>query len=390
MRVIFFINKTSITQTTFTTSTTSTTPIMSTTSTIMATEARAAATVVTQQLQENTAILLKLCEKIYTAKPSFVVTIGRGSSDHACTYAKYLCETKLGLITSSAAPSVVTVYHADLNFEHALVIGISQSGKSPDICCMMENARRKGAITVAIVNDVQSPLAQHAEFVIPMLAGEERAVAATKSYIASLSVLAHFIALITNDVELLQGCQKLPLAMHEIATSLHWSEFIDNFRAINNTLIIGRGYGLPIAQEIALKFKETAGIQAEAFSAAELLHGPLALIKPGHPYLLLAQNDDTLKEILTLALRIKNLGGKSLLLVPQEKNAMAAKAVNEVTDAMLTQHTSAFLVLPQTLGAIFDPIIAVQALHLLIAELAVSRGYNPDQPANLCKITETL
>lgn len=351
-----------------------------TATTIMAAEARDATQVVARQLRENDAVLHRLAAKLQQSPPPFVVTIGRGSSDHACTFAKYLCETKLGLITASAAPSTVTVYHADLNFDHALVIGISQSGQSPDICAMMDAARRKGATTVALVNVADSPLARSAEFVIPLCAGEEKAVAATKSYIAALTALVHFIAVMTGSAELQRACAQLPQAMENATSGLVWREFGECFRSIHHTLIIGRGYGFPIAQEIALKFKETAAIQAEAFSAAELLHGPLALIKHDHPYLLLAQDDATLPEVLALALRIKELGGKSMLVLPE----------NRVDSLELARCTTSSLTLPATLDAIFNPIVAVQALYLLIADLAVARGYNPDSPANLKKVTETL
>lgn len=347
----------------------------------MSQETQQAAEVIRRQIENNQDILLRLCQRLEEFKPYFAVTIGRGSSDHACTFAKYLFETKLGLITSSAAPSTVTVYKANLYFAKALVIGISQSGQSPDICKMMEVARQQGAITVAIVNVVDSPLANIAEFVVPMWCEEEKAVAATKSYIASLTVLANLISTFLKDKSLFNDFMHLPNIL-TANRSVQWPAFIRNFRNINSTLIIGRGYGFPIALEAALKCKETAAIQAEAFSAAELLHGPLALIQRDHPYLLLAQNDKTFQEVLTLASRIKDLGGKSLLILPQ----------GIVEEEVLAQHTSDFLTLPHEQGAdvIYDPIIIIQALYLLIAELAVVRGYNPDAPANLRKVTETL
>jgi glutamine---fructose-6-phosphate transaminase (isomerizing) len=349
--------------------------------TLMSQETKEAAEVLRRQIVNNRNILNDLRQRIKEFQPYFVVTIGRGSSDHACMFAKYLFETKLGLITSSAAPSTVTVYDANLSFAKSLVIGISQSGRSPDICKMMEVARKQGAITVAIVNVVDSPLAHIAEFVVPMWCGEEKAVAATKSYIASLAVLTNLIATLLDNQSLLDDFRHLSDIL-EANSSMLWPAFIHNFRNVNNTLIIGRGYGFPIALEAALKCKETASIQAEAFSAAELLHGPLALIKRDHPYLLLAQNDKTFKEILMLASRIKDLGGKSLLLLPE----------GIVGEDVLKQHVSEFLIVPcqHKVDVIFNPIIIIQTLYLLIAELAVKRGYNPDAPANLRKVTETL
>lgn len=345
---------------------------MSPTKTVMSQEACEASSAIAHQLVENVGVWLSLCDRINQANLNFVVTIGRGSSDHACTYAKYLFETKLGLITSTAAPSAITMYDADLGFGKALVIGISPSGGNPDICKIMEVARHKGAITVAMVNLVDSPLADIAEFVVPLWAGKEKAGAVTKSYIASLAALTHFVSLMKGDQNLQESLKKLPGVLSQ-ATTLEWPTFIDNFRDIDSTLVISRGYGFPVAQEIALKFIEVASLQAEAFSAAELLHGPVALIKSGYPYLLLAQSDNTLLEILALALRVKNLGGKPLLVLPS----------NLVYDDVLRQHTSSFLTLPPSLGAVFDPIVAVQMLYVMIAELAVARGKDPDVPNDM-------
>lgn len=350
--------------------------------TIMANETLQIAEVVQQQILNNQDIIENLCKRLQEFNPYFLVTIGRGSSDHACAFAKYLFETKLGLITASASPSTVTVYNAKLAFDKALVIGISQSGKSPDICKMMEVARQQGAVTLAIVNVMDSPMAKTAEFVIPMLAGEEKAVAATKSYIASLTVLANIIAKLTNDTKLWQDFQRLPtLFNHDI--NINWRSFMDNFSSLHNTLVIARGYSFPIALELALKFKETSSIQAEAFSSAELLHGPLALIKAGRPYLLLAQNDKTCDEILALASRIKKLNAKPLLILPK----------NIVAQEQLTESVSDYWELAvdgTQIDVVLQPILIVQTMYLFLAELAIQRGCNPDSPMNLKKVTETF
>lgn len=352
---------------------------MSSVSTLMETETREVPQIIAKQLRDNERVMAELCERIYKVNPAFAITIGRGSSDHACTYAKYLLEVKAGLITASAAPSIVTVYNSDLHLQRSLVIGISQSGQSPDICKMMQVARDKDAITMAIVNDVDSPLARIAEFVIPMHAGKEQAVAATKSYLASLAALVHFIAVLKNDVVLLEKLKELPSILQYLLDKDH-SDVINVLLKINNTFVIGRGFGFPIAQEIALKFKETAGIQAEAFSAAEILHGPFALIKSEHPYILLAQNDATLPSILELAEKIKLLGGKVIFAIPS-----IAGLENQIQQlSFLT------LPLPVSLDPVLDPLMLLQAFYPLIAKIAVARGFNPDAPDNLKKVTETL
>ncbi len=342
-------------------------------------EARETPKIIAKQLQDNEKILLELCSRLEQTPPPFAVTIGRGSSDHACTYAKYLIETTTGLVTASAAPSTVSVYHANLKLKNALVIGISQSGMSPDICTIMQEARKKGAITVALVNNANSPLAKLAEFVIPLHAGAENAVAATKSYITSLTAIAHFISLLSKNKTLIANLHNLPQLLEETLTK-DWNSAVQEFENVQKTLVIARGYGFPIALEAALKFKETASIQAEAFSAAEVLHGPFALIKKNHPFLIFAQNDATLDGIMELAIKIKNLGGKPILAIPE----------NSIAQDILDQSTYLSLPLPQSLNPILDPIMTIQAFYIMVAKLAILRGYNPDSPNNLQKVTETM
>lgn len=348
--------------------------------TIMEQEARETPKIVAEQLKKNSAIIEKIVKTIRQKEPKFAITIGRGSSDNACSYAKYLLETQIGLVTSSASPSVITTYNSSLKVQNSLVLGISQSGQSPDICQTMEYMRNHDATTIAIINAEKSPLAKAAKFTIPMHAGEEKAVAATKSFICSLTALVQFIAILTNDKKLKDALEKLPEALENTIQHDHHQKAIDAFKNIDRTFVISRGFGFPIAQEAALKFKETAGIQAEAFSSAEILHGPFALIQKDRPFLLFAQADETLADILQLAQKIKALGGKTILLIP--RNLVLPSEEYEV--ASLTIPTT------KSLHPILDPIIAIQAFYLMVAELATIRGFNPDKPQNLNKITETL
>jgi len=348
--------------------------------TLMECEAREVPQLIAQQIAANAEVLLRLRKRLQATPPRYALTIGRGSSDHACTYAKYLLETNLGLITASAAPSVVTIYQAQLRMQDALVIGVSQSGRSPDICRMMEVARRDGAVTVAMVNDSNSPLAQIAEFLVPLYAGAERAVAATKSYIASLTALAQLTAVIADHQPLLDALPRLPATLAEVL-QVNWEPAIQEFKDVQNTLVIARGFGFPIAQEAALKFKETSAIQAEAFSAAEILHGPFVLIKKQHPYLLFAQTDETLPGIVALAKKIASLGGRVILSLAQDASVTAAELI-KIADLVLP--------MPKSLTAMLDPIMSIQAFYLMVAQLAVARGFNPDAPKNLSKITETF
>jgi glutamine---fructose-6-phosphate transaminase (isomerizing) len=348
--------------------------------TLMETEARQAPGKIALQLKNNEPKFRKIIKALGDKPLQFAITIGRGSSDHACTFAKYLFETQLGLVTASAAPSVVTIYNAKPHMKNALVVGISQSGKSPDICRMMEVAKRSGATTLAIINQAKSPLAKIAEFEIPIAVGPEKAVAATKSYLGSLTALVQFVALLTQENKLLSALKQLPKQLALALKEDHYGKIIADFLNIDRTFVIARGFGFPIAQEAALKFKETAGIQAEAFSAAEILHGPFALIRKDHPFLLFAQADETLPDILNISRRIKKLGGKSFLFIPR----------NLVQKDELKNIATQVLFLPKSLHPILDPIVAIQAFYPLVAKLAVARGFNPDVPQNLKKVTETF
>jgi glucosamine--fructose-6-phosphate aminotransferase (isomerizing) len=339
-------------------------------------EALQAPDVLRNQFAQNEKILTILAERLKNIKPPLAMTIARGSSDHAATFAKYLLETKLGIVTSSAAPSVLTLYRKNLQLKNCLVIGISQSGASPDVGEMLTTARQQGAITVAVVNQVESPLAQAAEFVVPLLAGPEKAVAATKTYLATLGTLIQLTAFLSNDEKLKEAMTQLPHALEQ-AAQMDWSAAVNEYQSRHNTYVIGRGYGFPVTQEAALKFKETARIHAEAFSAAEVLHGPFALVEKNFPILIMGQQDETLPGLLEMASRMKKLDADVLLALPGSQKLKLSE--------------TATIVLPQVeaLHPICDPLLNIQAFYMMVAKLSVARGLNPDAPENLSKVTRT-
>jgi len=346
---------------------------------MMEKEASTAPQVLSRQFEENKYIMQDVCARISAYPPPFAMTIARGSSDHAATFAKYLLETYLGVVTASAAPSVVTLYNAKLKLKNSLVFALSQSGESPDIAEMVDNARNAGAITVAFVNHPESPLGDVAEYVIPLWAGQETAVAATKSYIAMLGGLVHFISMATQDPTLTTALNNLPAALQD-ALKMDWSMALNAYQNQNNTFTIGRGYGFPIAQEAALKFKETAQIHAEAFSGAEVLHGPYALVQPDFPLLIFAQRDQSLPGIIDLSKRVRQLGAKVLLALPGHKDNERYSQDNVA---------SIVLPLPPSIHPVCDPLMAIQAFYGMMARLSISRGYNPDTSQNLTKVTRT-
>jgi glucosamine--fructose-6-phosphate aminotransferase (isomerizing) len=343
--------------------------------TIMQQEAITAAERVAQQLVENQSIITALAKKINDIKPAFAFTIARGSSDHAASFAKYLLSTQLGIITASLPPSVISIYDSKLNVKNSLAIAISQSGASPDICESLQAARAGGAVTVAIVNNVDSPLAKIAEFVLPMHAGEEHAVAATKTYITSLSAIVQLVAALGTDKSLRQALAHLPESL-VAASQCDWHAVQEELLHRNNLVVLARGLGYPVAREAALKFKETTNIHAESFSAAEFQHGPMALVKKSFPILVYAQYDASFAGTLSSCEKLTALGADTFLAVDEHK--LDNKAVARF-----------ILPLPPGLHPACDPLLFIQAFYPMIAQFAVARGYNPDKPDNLNKVTTT-
>ncbi len=330
------------------------------------------------QFAANYSLIEELAARLQRKKPVVTVTVARGSSDHAAGFLKYLLETRAGMITSSAAPSVLTVYQKKISYENALVIAISQSGASPDVAEVIKAARENGAMTVAFVNDAHSLLAETAEFVVPIRAGQETAVAATKTYLATLAALIQFVSILTNDQRLLDALMELPNIL-QLAAQTDWSAAISIYQQHQRTLVIGRGYGYPLAQEAALKFKETAKIQAEAFSSAEVLHGPVALVEKDFPVLLFAQQDETFSQLAEAAVRLKQAGAMVL----------AASPALRIPEKELLACSSVVLPLPSGIHPVCDPLIIIQAFYMMAARLSVQRGFNPDSPHHLTKVTKT-
>lgn len=344
-------------------------PLPQTEQTRMFQEAADAADAVRRQINANTDKVETAVRQLREFQPRAVVTCARGSSDHAATYAKYLIETQLGLITCSAAPSISSVYQRPQQLEGVLYIAISQSGKSPDLLANVERAKAAGALTLALVNVADSPLAEMADLVLPLHAGEERSVAATKSYIASLAALLNLIAQWSDSSALKALVAGLPDALAQ-AWQCDWSAAVTALRPVRNLFVIGRGLGFGVAQEAALKLKETCGLHAEAFSAAEVKHGPMAIVGEDFPVLVISQQDAT------------SPGTDALV---QEFHARGAK----VLVAGETGEGERLPVVPDT-HPVIAPILAIQSFYRMANALALSRGYHPDEPPHLRKVTETV
>jgi len=337
---------------------------------LMKTEALDSPRVVEEQFSENQQIYDEVAQYLNQRNPYSLISIARGSSDHAAQYLNYLTTAKMGKLTTSLSMSAITLYQAEIDVSKSVGVAISQSGQSPDIIQPIDYIRSKKSPTIAMVNDLSSPLSSAAEWTIPLHAGPEKAVAATKSFIASLTASAGLIAMWKNDLELTRALHHLPDDLIK-AQRLDWSSSITILQKTKRIMIVGRGYGLALAQEAALKLKETCGIQAEAFSAAEIKHGPQALIELGYPLLIFANRGPALHSMLELANDMKNRGANVILAAP----AFVKEKQLEIQNAHAEE---------------LDMVTAIQSFYLMIEELSRSLGLNPDEPKYLSKVTKTI
>jgi glutamine---fructose-6-phosphate transaminase (isomerizing) len=335
----------------------------------MLNEALESADVVAAQLADTSRIEA-LADKLKEQPRYVALTVARGSSDHAASYFASLTMSRIGVPVASLPMSVATLQQAPLRVSGQLAVAFSQSGKSPDLVGTMQALREAGAFTVAAVNVAGSPLEDACEYFLPLLAGPELSVAATKSYIAMLSLSAIVIAHVQRDVELLNALKTLPDALRA-AGKLDWTRAVKELTQVDRMIVIGRGLGLAIAQEAALKLKETSGIQAEAFSSAEVRHGPMEIIDQDYPLLVFAPRGPEQAGLIQLAADMRARGARVLLAAPPD----------DVPDAELP--------LVATDHPALDPIAAILSFYVMAANLAAARGRNPDAPRHLNKVTET-
>jgi glucosamine--fructose-6-phosphate aminotransferase (isomerizing) len=331
-------------------------------------EAAEAPDCVENQLQRNAATLAALAERLRANPPPAMVTIGRGSSDHAATYARYLVETRLGILTSSVSPSIYSVFKAPLSLRDMLCLMISQSGRSPDLLAAAKAARDSGAIVVALVNDPDSPLAGIASIVLPQWAGPEKSAAATKSFITSLSAIAQLVALWWGDEALQGALPQLPSALAQ-AWQEDWSPGREMLQTADDLYTVGRGLHLGIAQEAAHKLKETCMIHAEAFSSAEVLHGPNELAGKDFPVLVFRSEDATDASALEAARRLSAQGAPVMMVGGGDPGSLPV---------------------PRSPHPALAPLLQIQAFYRMADALAGDRGHNPDQPRHVQKVTHTV
>ncbi|MBI3943300.1 MAG: SIS domain-containing protein [Chloroflexi bacterium] len=306
-----------------------------------------------------------------------IVIAARGSSDNAAIYGKYLFAVQNALSVSQAAPSLYTLYHQPPNTANALVIGISQSGHSIDIVEVLRQSRRQGALTLAITNDPSSPLAQVAEYTILLHAGPERSLAATKTYTAQLLALALLSsALVGPDTRREQELQAIPAAA---TATLELEATIqpraDRYRYMEYCVVLGRGFNYATAYEVALKLKELTYILAEPYSSADFQHGPIALVEWGFPVIFIAPQGVTFDSMQAQAKILRSRNAELLVISDNQE-------ILNLGDTRLQ--------LPVSVPEWLSPITAVIPGQLLALHLTLAKGYDPDHPRGLRKVTRTL
>jgi glucosamine--fructose-6-phosphate aminotransferase (isomerizing) len=324
---------------------------------------------VRRQTRALAAPLAELLRRVRRSPPSFVFTCARGSSAHAATFGKHLVERHLGIPVGAFAPNIATIYKQRMRLDGQLFLAVSQSGKSDDLVESAAMAKAAGALTATIVNDTDSPLARASDIVLPMAAGPELSVAATKTFVTSLSAWLHVVAGWAGLDELRASIERLPDRL-AAAGRLDWSAALQALSEATSLVSIGRGPTLAIARESALKLKETSNLHAEAFSGAEFLHGPVALVEPSYPILLFMPTDQAAAGLRALAADLRR------------KNASVFMTEHGGEDpfglpALAPDHPDA------------DAVCLVQSFYALAIRLAQCRGINVDLPRHLQKVTRT-
>lgn len=334
----------------------------------MAAEILQAPEAVARQERSLAAPMRALVRRLKSKPPLVVVTSARGSSAHAAAFAKHAIERHLGIPVAAAAPSIVTVYHRDLKLKDQLLLAVSQSGRSDDLIEQTRSAKRAGALTVALVNATDSPLAKESDIVLPIDAGPELSVAATKSVIATLTALLRLTGEWAENGELKRAIPQLPERL-KAAAELDWRACFGPFAKASSLMVIGRGSTLAIAREAALKLKETCSLHAEAYSGAEFQHGPMALVSARYPILMFMPSDEAAGVLVALADDLRRKKADLFRVEPGRGKGHLPALPPEQPEA--------------------DAVCQIQSFYAAAVRLAKLRGMDADRPRHLKKVTRT-
>lgn len=318
----------------------------------------------------------KIADAIRDFNPAFVCIAARGTSDNAARYAQYLFGTHAKLMVALATPSIHTLYQTAPDMKRALVIAVSQSGQSADVRQVITDAREQGALTVSITNNEDSPLATSSAYHIPLHAGEEKSVAATKTYTAELAAFALLTAALTDRADLWEGLVRLPdwvkLTLALASPTISWAQ---RYRYMERFAVIGRGYNYCTAFEISLKVKELCYITGEGYSEADFRHGPIATIQPGFPVMVVAPTGATFAQQRDLLVKLNERGAECLAIT---------------NDSTLDSLAHRVLPIPPDMPEWISPIAAVIPGQVFAMRLAAMKGNPVDQPRGLTKVTNTV
>jgi glucosamine--fructose-6-phosphate aminotransferase (isomerizing) len=326
-------------------------------------------------LESQAEAVREIAAAIRARKVKYVIIAARGTSDNAARYGQYVLGAHNRLPAGLATPSLFSVYGTPPRLEQGLTVGISQSGQSPDIVAVLTEARRQGGATLAISNDAGSPLAEEAEFVISLQAGEERAVAATKTYTAQLAALALLSCALGDDGDRLAALRQVPEAVQQVLDGQEQiARAVERYRYMETCVVLGRGYNYATAFEIALKLKELNYLIAESYSSADFMHGPIAVVGSGFPAMVVAPSGKMFETMRGFSLELKARGAE--LLIISDRQSLLAEAVTPMP-------------FPEGVPEWLSPIVAVVPGQLFALHLTVAKGYDPDQPLGLQKVTLT-
>jgi glucosamine--fructose-6-phosphate aminotransferase (isomerizing) len=334
------------------------------------------ADVVSHLLSEKTDTVKDIAKTIQANSPKFVFLAARGTSDNAGRYANYLWGSMNKLPVALATPSLFTYYQSPPNLDGALVVGVSQSGQSPDIVSVLEEGRKQGCVTLAITNSIDSPLSQIADHTIDISAGVEKSTAATKTYTAELMAIAMLSAALREDDAQLELLSKVPGWIRQV---LELDEIIahiaERYRYMSHCVVIGRGYNYATAFEWSLKLKEMTYVVAEPYSSADFRHGPIAMVDSGFPVMAVAPTGEVYQDILTLLQRLRAELGAELLVISDQEDALAT--------------AQSPLRLPSGVPEWLSPLVAIVPAQLFAYYLTLVKGYNAEKPRIIRKVTET-